>query len=25
MIAIYGPNPTGAKTEYGEYYDLPGH
>lgn len=24
MIAIYGPNPTGAKTEYGEYWDLPG-
>jgi mannose-6-phosphate isomerase-like protein (cupin superfamily) len=25
MIAIYGPNPTGAKTEYGEYWDLPPH
>lgn len=24
MIAIYGPNPNGGKTEYGEYYDLPG-
>jgi mannose-6-phosphate isomerase-like protein (cupin superfamily) len=24
MIAVYGPNPTGAKTEDGEYYDLPG-
>jgi mannose-6-phosphate isomerase-like protein (cupin superfamily) len=24
MLAIYGPNPTGAKTEYGEYWDL-GH
>jgi mannose-6-phosphate isomerase-like protein (cupin superfamily) len=23
MFAIYGPNPTGAKTEYGEYWDLP--
>jgi mannose-6-phosphate isomerase-like protein (cupin superfamily) len=22
MIAIYGPNPTGARTEYGEYWDL---
>ena len=22
MFAIYGPNPTGAKTEYGEYWDL---
>lgn len=23
MFAIYGPNPTGAKTEYGEYWDIP--
>jgi Cupin domain len=23
MIAIYGPNPSGAKTEYGEYWDIP--
>jgi Cupin domain len=23
MIAIYGPNPTGAKTEYGEYWEIP--
>ena len=23
MIAVYGPNPTGAKTEYGEYWELP--
>jgi mannose-6-phosphate isomerase-like protein (cupin superfamily) len=23
MIAIYGPNPDGGKTEFGEYWDLP--
>jgi mannose-6-phosphate isomerase-like protein (cupin superfamily) len=23
MFAIYGPNPSGAKTEYGEYWDIP--
>jgi ethanolamine utilization protein EutQ (cupin superfamily) len=22
MFAIYGPNPTGAKTEYGEYWEI---
>lgn len=23
MFAVYGPNPEGGKTEYGEYWDLP--
>jgi ethanolamine utilization protein EutQ (cupin superfamily) len=23
MFAIYGPNPNGGQTEYGEYWDLP--
>jgi len=23
MIAVYGPNPSGAKTEYGEYWEIP--
>jgi mannose-6-phosphate isomerase-like protein (cupin superfamily) len=23
MLAVYGPNPRGAKTEYGEYWDVP--
>lgn len=22
-FAIYGPNPNGSKTEYGEYWDIP--
>jgi hypothetical protein len=25
MFAIYGPNPDGARTEFGEYWDLPSH
>ena len=23
MVAVYGPNPSGAKTEYGEYWEIP--
>jgi mannose-6-phosphate isomerase-like protein (cupin superfamily) len=23
MFAIYGPNPSGAKTEFGDYWDIP--